>query len=99
MAEQNQVQQVTMKDSKKVEQGKRLGNWNHTDKRQENVQLVEAQSESNITYYDAGAVVAIGVLGVIRYYISQSKTHKETPVHQPKEPPVHQPKEKSANKF
>ena len=79
MAEQNQVQQVTMKDPKKVEQGRRLAEWN-CRKREENVQLAKAQSESNITYYGAGGVVAIGVLGVIGYYVYQSKTPKETPV-------------------
>ena len=27
------------------------------------------ESETNLTYYGAGAVVAVGVLGVIGYYI------------------------------
>ena len=43
------------------------------------------ERESKITYYGAGAVVAIGVLGVIGYYVYKSKT----PVHQSKESPVH----------
>ena len=47
----------------------------------------KSKSESNRTYYSAGAVVAIGVLGVIGYYIYQSKTPKD----QPNESPVHQP--------
>ena len=88
-----QIQQVTTKDPKKVEQGKRLAEHNHR-KREELVQM-KAQSETNITYYGAGAVVAIGVLGVISYYVYQSKT----PVHKPKETPVQQLKKTPANKF
>ena len=78
-----QVQQVTMKDPKKVEVGKRLAEHN-LRKREECAQLVKAQSESKITYYGAGAVAAIEVLGVIDYYIYQSNT----PVTQPKDTPV-----------
>ena len=96
--EQTQIQQVIIKDPKKVEAGKRLAEWNRR-KREENVHLAKAQSESNITYYGAGAVVAIGVLGVIGYYVYKSKTPKVTPVNQTKEAPVHQPKETTANKF
>ena len=82
MVEQTQIQQVTMKDLKEVEAGKRLAEHNRR-KREEHAQLAKAQSESNITYYGAEAVVAITVLGVIGYYVYQSKTPKETPVHQP----------------
>ena len=92
MAEQ--VQQVTMKDPKKVEQGKRLAEHSHR-KREERDRLGKAQSESNINYYGAGAVVAIGVSGVISYYVYQSKTA----VHKPKETPVQWPEETPANKF
>ena len=80
MAEQTQIQQVTTRHPRKVERGNRLAEWNHR-KREENVQLTKARSESNMTYYGAGAVVAIGVLGVIGYYIYQSNTPKETPVY------------------
>ena len=98
MAEENQVQQVTTKDPKKVKAGTRLSEHNHR-KREEHAQLAKTQSESNITYYGAGVVVAIGVLGVIGYYVYQSKTPKETPVHQSKEAQAQRPKETPANKF
>ena len=62
------VQQVTMKDPKKVDAGKRLAECNRR-KREEGAQLAKSQSESNLTYYSAGAVIAVGVLGVISYYI------------------------------
>ena len=87
MAEQ--IQQVTMKDPKKVKQGKRLADHNHR-KREELAQIKaqKSENETNLTYYGTGAVVVIGVLGVISYCIYQSKT----PVNQPKETPVQQPK-------
>ena len=75
MAEQTQIQQVTMKDPKTVKAGKRLAEHNPR-KREEQAQLAKTQSESNITYYGAGAVVAIGVLCIIGYYFYQSKTPK-----------------------
>ena len=89
MAEENQVQQVTMKDPQKVEVGKRLAEYNRR-KREELAQMKAQKSES---------IVVIGFLDVISYYRYQSKTLKESPVNQPKEAPVHQPKETPANKF
>ena len=44
MAEENQVQQVTTKDPKKVNQGKELAEWNRM-KREKYVQMTKAQSE------------------------------------------------------
>ena len=100
MAGENQVQQVTAKDPKKVEAGKRLAEDNRR-KREELAQMKvqKSESETKLTYYGAGAVVAIGVLGVIGYDVYQSKTHPENPVNQPKETPVQRPKETPANKF
>ena len=94
MAEQ--AQQVTMKDPKKVEQGKRLAE--HSRRKREELAKMRAQkseSETNLTYCGAGAILAIGVLGIIGYYVYQSKT----PEDKPKESPVHQSKETPANKF
>ena len=50
MAEQTQVQQVSTKDPKKVEQGKRLSESNHR-KREERERLAKAQSESKLGQY------------------------------------------------
>ena len=85
--EQTQIQKVTTKDPKKVEAGKRLAEYNRR-KREELAQMKVQKSVNKLIYNGAGAVAAIGVLGVISYYIYQSKTHKETPVNQPKETPV-----------
>ena len=98
MAKHTQIQQVMTKDPKKVEAGKRLAEDNHR-KREEHAQLTKAQSESNIIYYGAGTVVAIEVLGVIGYYVYQSKTHKETPVHQTKDTLVQWLKKTPTNKW
>ena len=85
MAEENQVmkepqqepkepQRVTMKDPKKVEAGKRLAAINckkrEAKKREEQVQL--EKSEVN-QYYGIGAVIAVGVIGGLGYYIYRSK--------------------------
>ena len=86
MAKLTHVQQVTRKDPKKVETGKRLAEWNYR-KEEENAQMTKTQSESKLTYYGTGAVVAIGALDVHGYYVYQCKTPMKTPVHQPKETP------------
>ena len=54
MAAQTQVQQqeVTTKDPKEVETGKRLIEYN-CRKREEHVQLAKAQSEPKLSYYGA----------------------------------------------
>ena len=93
MAEQTQIQQLTRKDTKKVKQGKRLGE--HNPRKREELKAQKRERDNNPNYYGAGAVVALGVLGVISYYVYQSKT----PVHQPKETLVNRPKKNPANKF
>ena len=81
MAEQTQLQQVTMKDSKKVQVGKRLAKYN-CKKREE---LAKAQkSKPKLTssqYYGAGAIVAVGTFGILGYCVYQSKKGDVTPVH------------------
>ena len=56
---------------------------------------VQREIETKITYYGAGAILAIGVLGAIGYYAYQSRT----PVNQTNETPFQQPKETPANKL
>ena len=85
MAEENQVQQepkepqqvttkepqqVTTKDPKKVEVGKRLAAINckkrEAEKREEQVQLEKTRINQ---YYGKGAVISVGVIGGLGYYI------------------------------
>ena len=85
MAEENQVmkepqqimkepQRVTTKNPKKVEAGKRLAKSNRkkreAKKREEQVKL-EASGVNQ--YYGIGAVLALGVIGGLGYYIYRSK--------------------------
>ena len=67
-------QQLTTKDPKKVEAGKRLAAINH---RKREVKKKEEQAKLKKIgvnqYYGIGAVIALGVIGGLGYYIYQSK--------------------------
>ena len=80
MAEENQVtkgpqgeaaQQVTTKNPKKVEAGKRLAESNH--KRREANKQVKLEASGVNHYYGIGAVIALGVIGGLGYYIYRTK--------------------------
>ena len=95
MAEENQVQQepqqVTTKNPKKVEVGKRLAAHNcrkrEVKKREEQAQVQKSKVNQ---YYGIGAVIAgIGGLG---YYIYRTKQPLHT---QPNSPPNHPPQQSS----
>ena len=62
--EPKEVQQVTTKDPKKVEAVKRLAEYNRK-KREE----LKAQKSEVSQYYGTGAVLAVGVIGGLSYYI------------------------------
>ena len=86
MTEENQVQQVTKepqqiakgpqrvttKNLKKIEASKRLAEHNHEEvkKREERVQLERIGVNQ---YYGIGAVIALGVIGGLGYYIYRSR--------------------------
>ena len=79
MAEENQVmkepQQVTTKNSKKVEAGKMLAAHNRKkreEQRKEQAKLEKTASGVN-QYYGIGAVIALGVIGGLGYYIYRTK--------------------------
>ena len=83
MAEENQAQQepkepqrVTTKDPKKVEASKRLAAINHK-KREEQVQLEKTAIGVN-QYYGIGAIIALGVIGGLGYYIYRSRKSPAT---------------------
>ena len=99
MAEENQVQQepqqittkepqqVTTKNLNKVKAGKRLAEYNRR-KREEKKTQSEASRGVN-QYYGTGAVIAVGVIGSLGYYIYQTKKGEE--VNMPHNPTVFQP--------
>ena len=59
-----------MKDPKKVEQGKRLAEFSHR-KKEDLAQETKARESKPKLNYGIGAVIAVGVLGLLGYYISQ----------------------------
>ena len=63
-----------MKDPKKVEAGKRLAVINHK-KREAKKREKQAQLEKTgiNQYYGIGAIIALGVIGSLGYYIYQTK--------------------------
>ena len=64
-------QRVTTKNPKKVEAGKRLAVHNHRrreEQRKEQAKLEKTASGVN-QYYGIGAVIALGVIGGLGYYI------------------------------
>ena len=88
MAEENQVQQepqqitkelqqVIMKDPRKVEVGKRLAEINH--KKREAKKSEKAQNGGMNQYYGIGSVIAVGVIGGLGYYIYRTKKHQIGP--------------------
>ena len=74
LAEEDQVtkkepQRVTTKNPKKVEQGKRLAERNRR-KREEQAKLKKSGVNQ---YYGIGAVITLGVIGGLGYYIYRTK--------------------------
>ena len=94
--EPKEPQRVTMKDPKKVEAGKRLAAINRKKregkKREEQVQL---ENSGMNQYYRIGAIIAVGVIGGLGYYIYQNKKGQASrevkdvsiPHNPPKQPP------------
>ena len=90
-------QRVTTKNPKKVEAGKRLAERNRkkreAKKREERVKL-EASGVNQ--YYGIGAVIALGVIGGLGYYIYRTKKVQQPQRNDPKPHPQMQPQ---TNKF
>ena len=90
--EATQVQRVTTKNPKKVEAGKRLAESNHKRRKAKKQAKLEASGVNQ--YYGIGAVIALGVIGGLGYYIYQSKKGEQQ--NNPKPHPQMQPQ---TNKF
>ena len=88
--------QVTTKDLKKVTVGKRLAEFNHRRKEAELAEKSEAQkSKPNLSQaYGVGAVIAVGVLGLLSYYIYQGDNNASAKV-----TPAEVQPQKQENKF
>ena len=82
-------QQVTTKDPKKVEAGKRLAEYNRKKREELKVQKSEVLTASQC--YGIGAVLAVGVIGGLGYYVYQAKVSAVAPQQLPKQPLPQQP--------
>ena len=82
---QQEQQRVATKDSKKVEAGKRLAAINR--KKREAKKREEAQNGRVNQYYGIGAILAVGVIGGLGYYIYQTKQPSHGPHTQLSNPP------------
>ena len=91
-----QVQRVTTKNPEKVESGKRLAESNR--KKREVKKQVKLEASGNWRpvnqYYGIGAVLALGVIGGLGYYIYQSKKGE-----QQDNPKPHSQMQLQTNKF
>ena len=66
--------QVTTKDPKKVEAGKRLAEYNHRKREELKAHKSEVEPKlTSSTCYGIGAVLAVGVIGGLGYYLYQAK--------------------------
>ena len=78
-------QRITTKNPKKVEAGKRLAESNH-EKREAKKQVKLEASGVN-QYYGIGAVIALGVIGGLGYYIYRTKKGEQPQQNNPKPHP------------
>ena len=69
-----QVQRVTTKNPKKVEAGKRLAESNRKKREAKKKEEQSKFEKSEVNqYYEIGAVIALGVIGGLGYYIYRTK--------------------------
>ena len=68
-----QVQRVTTKNPKKVEAGKRLAESNRKKREAKKREQAKLEASGANQYYGIGAVIALGVIGGLGYYIYRSK--------------------------
>ena len=79
--------QVMTKDPKKAEVVKRLAEYNHRKREELKVQKSEVEPKlTSSTCYGIGAVLAVGVIGGLSYYIYQAKVNAVVPPQQPSHP-------------
>ena len=94
MAEENQVQQepqqVTTKNLKKLEAGKRLAAHNRRKREELKAKKREGQKSEVNQYYDTGIVLAVGVIVGLGYYIYRTKKAQQSSHSQPNNPPQQQ---------
>ena len=89
-------QRVTTKNPKKVEAGKRLAESNCKKRESKKREQAKLEASGVNQYYRTGAVIALGVIGGLGYYIYQTKKVEQLQQNNPKPHPQTQPQ---TNKF
>ena len=83
--EATQVQRVTTKNPKKVEAGKRLTESNRKKREAKKKEEQSKLEKSGVNqYYRIGAVIALGVIGGLGYYIYRTKKVEQPQRNNPK---------------
>ena len=80
-----QPQRVTTKNLKKIEAGKRLAESNRKKREAKKQAKLEASGVNQ--YYGIGAVIALGVIGGLGYYIYRTKKGEQPQQNNPKPHP------------
>ena len=89
-------QRVTTKNPKKVEAGKRLAESNHKKREAKTREQAKLEASRVNKYYGIGAVIALGVIGGLGYYIYRTKKGDQPQQNNPKPHPQTQAQ---TNKF
>ena len=89
-------QRVTTKNPKKVEAGKRLAESNRKKREVKKREQAKLEASGVNQYYGIGAVIALGVIGGLGYYVYRSKEVEQLQQNKPKPHPQTQPQ---TNKF
>ena len=89
-------QRVTTKNPKKVEAGKRLAESNRKKREAKKREQAKLEASRVNQYYGIVAVIALGVIGGLGYYIYRSKKGEQPQQNNPKQQPQAQPQ---TNKF
>ena len=91
-----EVQRVTTKNPKKAEAGKRLAESNRKKREAKKREQAKLEASRVNQYYGTGAVIALGVIGGLGYYIYRSKKVEKPKQNNPKPNTQMQPQ---TNKF
>ena len=92
-------QRVTTKSPKKVEQGKRLAAHNCRKREEQRKEQAKLEKIGVNQYYGIGAVIALGVIGGLGYYIYRTKKGEQPSNPRQNNPKPHPQAQPQINKF
>ena len=92
-------QWVTTKNPKKAEAGKMLSEHNRRRREEKKREQTKLEASRVNQYYGIGAVIALGVIGGLGYYIFRSKKVEQPSNPQQNNPKPHPQAQLQTNKF